>query len=89
MVRGKPRRLGRLGAHDPAEHSGEAIVIDVALYFREQAAIIGPANPQGLGYSGTQAFGPEVPRALERHGVKLPDCDTAHRKPCMQEQLDP
>jgi hypothetical protein len=71
------------------KHSGEAIIIDVALYFREPAAIIGPANPQGLGYSGAQAFAPEVPRAQERHGVKLPDCDTAHRKPCTQEQLDP
>ena len=70
-------------------HSGEAIVIDVALYFREPAAIIGPANPQGLAYSGTQAFAPEVPRALERNGLKLPDCDTAHRKSCTPEQLNP
>jgi hypothetical protein len=71
------------------KHSGEAMVIDVALYFREPAAIIGPANPQGLGYSGSQAFAPELPRALERYGIKLPDCDTAHKRPCTAEQLNP
>lgn len=71
------------------KHSGEAMGIDVALYFREPAAIIGPATPQGLGHSASQAFAPDLPRALERHGVKLPDCDTSSKKPCTEEQLNP
>jgi hypothetical protein len=71
------------------KHSGEVMGIDVALYFREPAAIIGPATPQGLGHSASQAFAPDLPRALERHGVKLPDCDTSSKKPCTEEQLNP
>jgi hypothetical protein len=70
-------------------HSGTAMRIDVALYFQEPGAIIGPANRQGLDYSVTQEFAPDLPRALEKHGVKLPDCDTAHKKPCTAEQLNP
>ena len=70
-------------------HSDKAMAIDVALYFREPAAIIGPATPKGLGFSASQAFAPELPRALERHGVKLPDCDTPHEKPCTPELLNP
>ena len=66
-------------------HSREPMNISVALYFREPAAIVGPN--QGLAVS--PAFAPELPQALERHGVKLPDCDTAYRRPCTAEQLNP
>jgi len=70
-------------------HSGKEIALDVALYFRESGAVIGPANLNGLGSSATQAFAPELPRALEKHGVKLPDCDTPHGRPCRPDQLSP
>lgn len=69
--------------------AGDAVVLDVALYFREPGAIIGPANPHGLGSSGTQAFAPELPSVLERFAVKLPDCDTPHGRPCTAAQLLP
>ncbi|HEV3308522.1 MAG TPA: hypothetical protein VGZ91_18915 [Candidatus Sulfotelmatobacter sp.] len=65
------------------------LVIDVALYFREPAAIVGPANTQGLGYSTTCVFAPELLQVLERHAVMLPDCDSAHHLPCTAEQLNP
>ncbi len=65
------------------------LVIDVALYFREPGAIVGPANRRGLGYSPTQAFAPDLPRVLEKHAVRLPDCDSAHHLPCTAEQLNP
>jgi hypothetical protein len=69
--------------------SGDYIALDVALYFREPGAIIGPANGQGLHYSPTQAFAPELPRALEKYAVKLPDCDTPHGRPCTPDKLNP
>lgn len=69
--------------------SGNPVVLDVAIYFREPGAIIGPANGQGLHYSATQAFAPELRRALEKHDVKLPDCDTPHGRPCTPEKLNP
>ena len=65
--------------------SGQEMRVFVALYFREPAAIVGPY--QGLAVS--PAFAPELPQALERHGVKLPACDTPHRKPCTAGQLNP
>jgi len=65
------------------------MVLDVARYFREPAAIVGPSNPQGLGYSTTHAFAPELLRALEKHSIKLPDCDSAHDRPCSADQLQP
>jgi len=71
------------------KRSGGAIVLDVARYFREPAAIIGPANRQGLSYSQTEAIAPELPQVLEKHGVKLPTCDTPHGKPCIPDQLNP
>jgi hypothetical protein len=71
------------------ERSGDEITIDVALYFREPGAIIGPANRQGLDYSRAQEFAPGLPEVLERHGVRLPDCDTAYQRPCRPEQLNP
>ena len=70
-------------------NSGHDLVIDVAKYFREPGAIIGPTNPQGLGNSPTQAFAPELPRVLDKYGVALPDCDTPHGRPCSAEQLNP
>ena len=69
--------------------SGNPLVLDVAVYFREPGAIIGPANGQGLHYSATEAFAPELPRALEKYGVKLPDCDTPHGRPCTPDKLNP
>lgn len=69
--------------------SGNPVVLDVAVYFREPGAIIGPANGQGLHYSSTQAFAPELPRALEKYAVKLPDCDTPHGRPCTPDKLNP
>jgi hypothetical protein len=59
--------------------------LSVALYFREPGAILGG----DYGISVAPAFAPELPQALERHGVHLPDCDTAHRKPCTADQLNP
>jgi hypothetical protein len=70
-------------------NSGRDIVIDVAKYFREPGAIIGRTNPQGLGYSTTQAFAPELARVLDKYGVALPDCDTPRGRPCSAEQLNP
>lgn len=70
-------------------HSENDFVIDAAKYFREPGAIIGPANSRGLGYSATEAFAPELPSLLEKYGVQLPDCDTAHGKPCTASQLNP
>jgi hypothetical protein len=70
-------------------HSGTDLKIDVALYFREPAAIVGPATPQGLGYSPTQLFVSDLPQVLERHDVKLPNCDSAHGRPCTPDQLNP
>jgi hypothetical protein len=70
-------------------HSDRDLVIDVAKYFREPGAIIGPSNPKGLGYSATQAFAPELPQLLEEYGVQLPDCDTPHDRPCTPSQLNP
>ncbi|HET6840523.1 MAG TPA: hypothetical protein VFK06_02390 [Candidatus Angelobacter sp.] len=64
--------------------SGNDILLDAALYFRESGAIISPAYP-----NSTEAFVPELPRALERHGIKLPDCDSAHGRPCTPQQLAP
>lgn len=69
--------------------SGDYIALDVAIYFREPGAIIGPANAQGLGYSATQAFAPDLPSALEKHAVRLPDCDTPHGRPCTPDKLNP
>jgi len=70
-------------------HSGEPLKIGVALYFREPAAIVGPAYDSASGLATAPAFAPELPQALDRHGVKLPDCDTAYRRPCTPEQLNP
>jgi hypothetical protein len=72
-----------------SRRSEKSMTLDVALYFRVPAAIIGPATRRGLGNSVTQRFAPELLTVLERHGVKLPDCDTAYRRPCTPEQLDP
>jgi hypothetical protein len=71
------------------KRAGSAIVLDVAVYFREPAAIIGPANKQGLSYGPTQAISFELPKVLEKYGVILPNCDTAHDKPCKPDQLNP
>jgi hypothetical protein len=71
------------------KRSGGAIVLNVATYFREPAAIISPANRQGLSYSQTQAIAPELPQVLEKHGVRLPTSDTLHDKPCTPDQLNP
>lgn len=65
------------------------LVIDVALYFREPAAVAGPARRRGLGYSPTVVFVPDLPRVLKGHGVELPTCDSPHGRPCTQAQLNP
>lgn len=69
--------------------SGPDLVIDVALYFREPAAVVGPARRRGLGYSPTVIFVPNLPGALKNHGVRLPNCDSAHGRLCTAAQLDP
>jgi hypothetical protein len=70
-------------------HSGNDFQIDAAKYFPKPAAIIGPSDPRGLGYSATEAFAPELSSLLEKYGVQLPDCDTPHGKPCTDSQLNP
>lgn len=69
--------------------SGSDVVLDVAKFFREPGAIVGPANPRGLGHSASEAISTDLPRVLERYDVALPDCDTAHDKPCTAAQLKP
>ena len=69
--------------------SGGDLVLDVALYFREPGAIIRVATHPGPRLSSPEAFSPELPRVLEKHGVKLPDCDTPHGRPCTHDQLNP
>jgi hypothetical protein len=63
--------------------------LDVALYFREPAAIISPAHQPGESYIATEAFVAELPAVLRKYDIDLPDCDTAHGRPCTAAQLNP
>jgi len=71
--------------------SGGDMTIEVALYFRETGAIIGPAPGGGRVHTDTPGFAiaPELPRVLMNSGVHLPDCGTALGTICSPEQLNP
>lgn len=71
------------------KRSGAKITLDVAQYFREPAAIVGPSNPKGLSYSPTEAISFDLPKILQNIGVILPNCDTPHGRPCTPEQSNP
>ena len=70
------------------KHSGDEVVLDLALYFRERAAIVRPAPRPGTSYVVTDAISIPLLEVLEQVGVRLPDCDTGHGRPCTAEQLN-
>jgi hypothetical protein len=71
--------------------SGSNMTLEVALYFQEKGAIIGPEHGHGRVQLATMGFAiaPELPHVLMNYGVNLPDCDTAHGRRCTAEQLNP
>ena len=70
-------------------NSGKTTIVMVAKYFREQGAVVARSELQDELDLRTVEFSPELPKALEKYGVALPDCDTPHGRPCSQSQLNP